>query len=280
MANRSSSHPGVNMKERSGWPLSRAKVQDLSVPNRLIDSPVLSNLSLERLFGVEARAHIRHPEGSILFGEGQRALGVYIIWDGRIKVSIGSDNGKALILGLFGRGTVLGLPAALLGRPYGATAEVMKPANVTFLSRGDFLRQLRATDRAGYAVAEIVSSMSYSVLAGIRIIHLSQSAEQKMARFLLRLRPMHKSSKGELHVMLESSQEEIGQMIGASRETVARVISRLKKRGILDLKAPMLVIHDVSALARLAECQPGPEHNMAEGVGSRSIGKAPSFLAG
>ena len=89
MANRSSSHPGVNMKERSGWALSRAKVQDLSVPNRLIDSPVLSNLSLERLFGVEARAHIRHPEGSILFGEGQRAVGVYIIMDGRIKVSIG-----------------------------------------------------------------------------------------------------------------------------------------------------------------------------------------------
>lgn len=264
MAKRQSSHPGVNMKDHSGRPLSGAEVQNLSVPNRLSDSPILSVLSLERIFGVKASAHISRPEGSILFGEGQKAFGVYIIWDGRVKVSIGSDSGKALILGLFGRGTVLGLPAALLGRPYGTTAEVVKSANVTFLSRGDLLRQLRATDKAAYAAAEMVSSMSYSMLAGIRIIHLSQSAEQKMARFLLRL-PMRKNSKGESHIVLESSQEEIGQMIGTSRETVARVISRFKKRRILELKTPMLVIHDRTALARLAEFPQRQGHNRAEG---------------
>jgi CRP-like cAMP-binding protein len=74
-----------------------------------------------------------------------------------------------------------------------------------------------------------------------------------MARFLLGLRPMPNGSNGQTQAMLEASQEEIGQMIGVSRETVARVISRFKKRRILELKAPILIIHDKAALAKLAE---------------------------
>jgi CRP-like cAMP-binding protein len=67
------------------------------------------------------------------------------------------------------------------------------------------------------------------------------------------LRPMPNGSNGQTQVMLEASQEEIGQMIGVSRETVTRVISRFKKRRIVELRTPMLVIHDKTALAKLAE---------------------------
>jgi len=85
-----------------------------------------------------------------------------------------------------------------------------------------------------------------------------------MARFILGQRPMPKSSNGQTQVTLEVSQEEIGQMIGLSRETVARVISRFKKRHILELRTPTLIIHDKTALAKLAEFQQRREDNRAD----------------
>jgi len=248
------------MRERTRPQPSSENPQELSsFSNQASGYPVLSDSDLERLLGASTNGHIARIEGSILFAEGQKALGIYVVWEGRVKVSIGSDSGKSFTLGLAGRGAVLGLPATILGLPYAATAEVVEPVKVSFFSRDDLLRRLRATETAAYTAAESLSATCYSVMAEFRAIQLSQSAEQKMARFLLRLPPLSVGSNGQTEVALAASQEEIGQMIGVCRETVARVIARFKKRRILDLGISAVVIHDRAALERIAEFQEARE---------------------
>jgi CRP/FNR family transcriptional regulator len=226
--------------------------------------PVLSDFCLDRLLGTQAtNTQVLRPNGFVLFSEGQIVLGVYVVRDGRVKLSIGSEGGKSLILGLVGRGTVLGLPGSILGLPHAVTAQVVKSAKLSFLSRDDLIRHLHATEAAAFAAAEMVSAIYYSAVAELTTIHLSQSAEQKMARFLLGLCPKAENSKPQAQIMLEANQEEIGQMIGISRETVARVISRFKKHRILDLRTPIIVIHDKTALVRLARFREKLESNSA-----------------
>jgi CRP-like cAMP-binding protein len=88
--------------------------------------PVLSDSYIERLLGTPTiRSRASRARGYVLFAQGQKALGVYVVWEGRVKISIGSDQGKSMILALVGRGAVLGLPATILGLPYAATAEVV-----------------------------------------------------------------------------------------------------------------------------------------------------------
>jgi CRP-like cAMP-binding protein len=224
-----------------------------SFPNQTNSYAVLSDSDLEHLLGTPTNGRISRKQGAVLLAQGQKALGVYVIWKGRVKISIGSDNGKSLILALVGRGAVLGLPATILGLPYAATVEVVEPVQVSFLARDDLLRRLRTTEGAAYTAAENLSAICYSILGEFKAIHLSQSAEQKMARFLLGLRPTSTSPNGPTEVALEANQEEIGQMIGVCRETVARVISRFKKRRILEPGTSTLVIRDRAALERLAE---------------------------
>ncbi|MGO9591012.1 MAG: Crp/Fnr family transcriptional regulator [Candidatus Acidiferrales bacterium] len=216
--------------------------------------PVLSDFYLERLLGnLTICSRTSRTKGFVLFSEGEKALGVYVVWEGRVKVSIGSDNGKSLILALAGRGAVLGLPETILGLPYAATVEVVDAAKASFLSRDHLLRRLRDTEAAAaYTAAENLSAICYSLTAELKAIHLTQSAEQKMARFLLGLPPTSKNSNGQMAVALTANQEEIGQMIGVCRETVARIISRFKRQRILELEASTLVIHDRPALEELA----------------------------
>lgn len=84
-----------------------------------------------------------YPKGTILFSEGRPVRGIYILCDGRAKLSICADNGKRLTLRIAGPGEVLGLGAALSNTPYEITAELLDPSQVVFVRRKDLMKFLR-----------------------------------------------------------------------------------------------------------------------------------------
>jgi CRP-like cAMP-binding protein len=194
-----------------------------------------------------------YKSGTVLFAEEHRPDGVYVILEGRAKLTVSSRNGKSLALGFFGPGTVLGLEGAVLGWPYMATAEIVEPAKAAFMTRRDLLRHLGRSEEAALEAAELVSETCYFLLSRIKANELSESAQEKLVRFLLEVHPERSGPDGETRLKLDLSQEAIGQMIGTSRETVARLLSRLKKRGVLDWGRSKIIIRDRGALEKLAE---------------------------
>lgn len=193
-----------------------------------------------------------YARGTVLFAEEHRTDGVYVILEGRAKLSVSSRNGKSLALGFFGPGTVLGLEGAILGWPHMATAEIVEPAKAAFMARRDLLRHLGRSEKATLEAAELVSETCYFLLSRIKANELSESAEEKLVRFLLEVHAGDSGADGESRLKLDLSQEAIAQMIGTSRETVARLLSRLRKRGILDWGRSKIVIRDRGALEKLA----------------------------
>ena len=194
-----------------------------------------------------------YSKGAILFEEGEKPTGVYVVLEGRVKLSISSAQGKTLLLGFFGPGTILGLAAAILGRNHAATAEIVKQTEVVFVSRKELVREMQGDATVARQVAELVSEVCYFFLGKMRVVDLSQSAGQKLARCLLGLLAHNTSSSGETPSKLDLSQETIAQMVGLSRETVTRLLSRFRKRRILDWKRSGLVIRDTRALEKLAD---------------------------
>src|SRR6201981_4199939 len=84
-----------------------------------------------------------YPKGATLFVEGQSPRGVFILCNGRIKLSTTSADGKSLILRISEIGEVLGLAAVVSGKAFQATAEVLEPTQANFISRNEFLEFLR-----------------------------------------------------------------------------------------------------------------------------------------
>jgi CRP-like cAMP-binding protein len=202
-----------------------------------------------------------HGRGSLLFTEGQPALGVFMIEKGCVKLMMCSGRGKSLILGFLGPQSVLGLPAAILGLPHESSAEVMKPVTARFLPREDLLQQMRHAADAGLRAAQVVSQMLYSTLREMETLWLTDSVEQRLARFLISICAPRNGSRDIINVALDLTHEDIAQRLGVSRETVTRILSRLKKRGILDLKQSVLMILNAGALERLADLR--SEHREA-----------------
>src|SRR5471030_1745468 len=82
-------------------------------------------------------------KGALLFAESGRSRGVYVLCEGRAKLSICSESGKRLMLRVAGPGEVLGLGASLSGDAYEVTAEMLDAAQVVFVKRKDLLKFLR-----------------------------------------------------------------------------------------------------------------------------------------
>ncbi len=77
---------------------------------------------------------------------------------GRVKLTVWSSDGKALILRIVEPGEILGLSATLSGRPYYMTAETLVPSELNFIKREDFLRFLHEHADACQRVAQQLAS--------------------------------------------------------------------------------------------------------------------------
>lgn len=197
-----------------------------------------------------------YPKGSILFVEGQSPRGIFVLCQGRVRMSICSTDGKTLILQISEPGEVLGLSATVSGKPYELTAETMSPCQVNFVKREDFLRFLKEHSEACLRVAEQLSTKYNSACREIRALGLSQSAMQKLSKLLLEWSAKGGGdTKGEPRLKLPFTHEEIAQMINTSRETVTRLLGDLKRRQILQAKGSTLLIRNNAALKALAMAQ-------------------------
>src|ERR1700693_5317595 len=83
-----------------------------------------------------------YPSGRTLFREGTRARGIFVLCEGKVKLSVCSRSGKRLTLRIAGPGEVLGLSASLSSGPYELTAEVVDDARVAMINRKELLQFL------------------------------------------------------------------------------------------------------------------------------------------
>ncbi len=83
------------------------------------------------------------PEHAAVLVEGQSPCGVFILCQGRVKLSTTSREGKTLIVRIAEAGEVLGLHAVVTGAPYELTAETMQPCQLNFVGREDLLHFLQ-----------------------------------------------------------------------------------------------------------------------------------------
>jgi CRP/FNR family transcriptional regulator, cyclic AMP receptor protein len=192
-----------------------------------------------------------YPQGAVLFVEGQAPRGVYVICSGRVKLSTTSREGKTLILRIADPGEVLGLHAAVSGKPYELTAESLQPCQLDFIRRDDFLRFLQHHGDACMNAAEHLSQNCQNAYEMIRSLGLSHSVGEKLARLLLEWAAEGETTKEGIRIKISLTHEEIAQLIGTSRETVTRVLSEFRAKKFAELRGSTLMIQDKPGLERM-----------------------------
>ena len=190
------------------------------------------------------------PAGAILFVEGQAPRGVFIICCGKVNLSTTSREGKTLILKTAVSGEALGLSASISGLGYETTAETATPSQVNFVDRKHFMELMESHSEIGLHTAQSLSRDYHAAYRDIHDLVLTRSSSGKLARLLLSISP-DEDEAGDEPILSLMTHEEIGQRIGASRETVTRLLTKLRKKRLIRLDGPNLVIQDRSGLEAL-----------------------------
>ena len=200
----------------------------------------------------EIRRTSCYPAGALLFMEGEQARGVHIICQGRVKLLTTNSEGKTLIFKIAKPGEILGLNATLSGSAHEITAETLQPAQLAYVSREDFIKFIKENGDACLQVAQHLGRDCHSAYEVIRAIGLSNSVEEKLARFLLDWANGGQITNLGIKVKLALTHEEIAQLIGCSRESVSRSFSDFKRKHLVEVNGATLVVQNKGALEQLA----------------------------
>ena len=121
-------------------------------------------------------------KGELLFAEGRPALGVYMLCEGRAKLSVSSESGKRLMLRVAAPGELLGLEASLRGGAYDFTAELLDNARVAFVKRKDLLKFLRDNPAICMEVVSRLSGHLHGAYERVRTVGLNRTRRARPHR--------------------------------------------------------------------------------------------------
>ena len=173
----------------------------------------------------------RYPRNTTIVEEGLPGDYMYILRDGRVKVTKLSEDGREKILDFLETGSFVGEMALLERGPRSASVKTLSPVRVLALSRTDFIALLRKSPDLALAVIQELSRRLRSVNEQASSLSFQRVKERTVG--LLERLAKDPSEDGERLVTPSLTHQQIADMVGTSRETVTRVVKDLKESGWL-----------------------------------------------
>ena len=196
----------------------------------------------ENLASLVRRKAIR--KGEHLFRQGDEGTALYIILQGRIKISV-SRRTDTVTLAILGQGEFLGEMALLDDLPRSADAMALEDSHLYALNRKDFLSFLKNNE---YAVHAVLSALSLrlrktdNLLAEMCFLNLSVRLVNKLVELAEPLATDETKPQG---CTLKISQQELGDILGVSRESINKELKILRSKGYVSTSRNSILIHDI-----------------------------------
>jgi CRP/FNR family cyclic AMP-dependent transcriptional regulator len=214
---------------------------------------LFDKLSADTMRELLRMAHVRtHEAGETLFSESDESDFVYIMLEGRVKLSVSSTGGRRLIVGHATVGEFVGVASLMCGRPQEMAAETVYTSKVGAIGRNNFLNFLLRHPDVYRVVSEELGREFNRACEQLRTVVLSTTAPQKLARLLLEWGKDGQVTESGARFRFCMTHEELGECIGASRETVTRVMTTFKTKKLVMLNGSTLTIPNTMALENVA----------------------------
>ncbi len=182
----------------------------------------------------------RYPRDTTIVEEGLPGDYMYIIREGRVKVTKLSDDGREKILEFLEEGAFVGEMALFERAPRSASVKTLTPVRLLALSRTDFIGTLRKSPDLAMSVIQELSrrlrtiNEQASALSFQRVKDRTKGLLERLAR--------DPHGDGRRHRTPTLTHQQIADMIGTSRETVTRVVKELKTDGWLEQEGKQYLV--------------------------------------
>ncbi|MDP4588983.1 MAG: Crp/Fnr family transcriptional regulator [Candidatus Nanopelagicales bacterium] len=223
------------------------------IDENLQKTPLFSALDAEAALALQkSMVPQTIKRGNTLFQEGDPGDRLYVVTEGKIKLSHASGDGRESVLMVLGPGDMFGELSLFDPGPRTATAIAVTDSQVLGLGNTDLNPWLAGRPEVAQKLLQALAhrlrrtneAMSDLVFADV---------PGRVAKALLELGEKFGSkTEAGIYVNHDLTQEELAQLVGASRETVNKALADFVSRGWLKLETRSVELLDLERLSKRA----------------------------
>jgi CRP/FNR family transcriptional regulator, cyclic AMP receptor protein len=198
----------------------------------------------------EGKTISKYRKDQIVFSQGEVADAVFYIQQGKVKLTVVSEQGKEAVVAILGPGQFFG-EGCLNGHPLRiATSRAVDECVITRLEKATMVAAIHnEPDFSELFMAYLLTRNSR--IEEDLIDQLFNSSEKRLARLLLLLANFGKEGRPE-PIMGTFSQETLAEMIGTTRSRVSFFMNKFRKLGFIEYNGKLevrssllnVVLHD------------------------------------
>ncbi len=187
----------------------------------------------------EGHTVVTYSETDPIFAQGDPADALFYVQEGKVKVTVVSQQGKEAVIALLGTGDFFG-EGCLNGQTKRLTSAVaMEECVIVRLDRAVALRTLHnepvfADLFIGYLLKRNLR------MEGDLVDQLFNSSEKRLARLLLILANFGKEEDPET-IIPKMSQETLAEMVGTTRSRISFFMNKFRRLGLVEYNGHMTV---------------------------------------
>jgi CRP/FNR family cyclic AMP-dependent transcriptional regulator len=179
-----------------------------------------------------------YPKNAVVLTEGEMGDSLYMIQSGKVKVFIGDEDGREIILKILGPGDFFGEMSMIDKQPRSASVTTIEASTFLVLTHAAFEKCVEQAPRIGNMVMQILAQRVREADRKIGTLAL-MDVYGRVASTLLELSVYN---NGKLMVGEKLSQQDLANMVGASREMVNRILKDLSERGFISIESKSITI--------------------------------------
>lgn len=205
----------------------------------------LSDRELDLL--CQSAAEKRYAPGQCLICDSESSDRLFLIREGRVKLTKVSGSGKEQTLQVYEPGDIAGLFSLFTGTPFPAAAVALEECQVLLFNRTGLERLARESPSLMVNLFYVLATRQAECIRTVGALALKETP-QRLAAYLLAATDKEGGS-GDL--VLAYSHRELSKILGTTPETLSRVLTRLTQEGLIEQNGRQIHIRDRDALRLL-----------------------------
>jgi CRP-like cAMP-binding protein len=185
----------------------------------------------------EGRSIGKYSKGRVVFSQGDAGDAVFYVQEGKVKVTVVSEQGKEAVVAILGTDEFFG-EGCLAGQTLRiSTVTTFNDSVIARIEKAAIIRVIH--QEPTFAEMFIAHLLGRTIRVEADLVdQLFNSSEKRLARMLLLLANFGKESKPE-PIIAKISQETLAEMIGTTRSRVSFFMNKFRELGFIKYNGGM-----------------------------------------
>ena len=194
----------------------------------------------------------KYKKGNIVVLEQEMGAALFVIVSGKVKIVRTDEDGREVILSIFGPGEFFGEMSLLDGLARSASVVSLTKSELFMIHRRDFLKLLHEHPQVAISLLGELTMRLRKADAQIKSLSLKDAAGRVANVVLMLADDIGVFRKGKVEIDELPLQQDMANMAGTTGETVVRLFTQFGTGGGFAVQAKTTIINDAAGLPTTA----------------------------